>query len=70
MKIIATKYEDIEVNISEEQVELLMCSLLKEDYEGQKEILDVEFPELLRAMEVVYEAYSGKPITYLGHLDG
>ena len=70
MKVTATRYEDIEVNISEEQVKLLMCSLLKEDYEGLKEILDVEFPGILRAMEVVYEAYSGKPITYLGHSDG
>ena len=53
MKVTATKYEDVEVNISEEQIEILMCHLLKEDYEGQKDILDVEFPELLEAMSIV-----------------
>ena len=62
MKVTATKYEDIEVEVSEEQVEVLMCALIKDDFANQKEILEVEFPELLDAMKVVYEAYSGRPI--------
>ena len=62
MKVTATKYEDIEVEVSEEQVEVLMCALIKDDFNNQKEILEVEFPELLDAMKVVYEAYSGRPI--------
>jgi len=62
MKVTATKYEDIEVEVSEEQVEVLMCALIKDDFDNQKEILEVEFPELLDAMKVVYEAYSGRPI--------
>lgn len=70
MKVTATKWEDVEVEVSEEQIEVLMCNLLKEDYEGQKEMLEIEFPELLQAMTIVYEAYSGKPIDYVGRLDG
>ena len=70
MKVTATKYEDIEVEVSEEQIEILMCFLLKEDYEGQGEFLKEENPELLEAMAIVYEAYSGKPIDYVGRLDG
>lgn len=70
MKVTATKYEDIEVEVSEEQIEILMCFLLKEDYEGQGEFLKEENPELLEAMSIVYEAYSGKPIDYVGRLDG
>lgn len=62
MKVTATKYEDIEVEVSEEQVEVLMCALIKDDFDNQKEILEIEFPELLDAMKVVYEAYSGRPI--------
>lgn len=62
MKVTATKYEDIEVEVSEEQVEVLMCTLIKDDFNNQKEILEIEFPELLDAMKVVYEAYSGRPI--------
>ena len=62
MKVTATKYEDIEVEVSEEKVEVLMCALIKDDFDNQKEILEVEFPELLDAMKVVYEAYSGRPI--------
>ena len=65
MKTIVTKHEDIEVEIDEEQIEYLMCSLLKEDYEMQKDILEVEFPELIEAMKVVFQAYSGKPIDYV-----
>lgn len=65
MKVTATKYEDIEVEVSEEQVEYLMCELLKSDYAEQREILEQEFPELIDAMKVVYEAYSGKPIDYV-----
>ena len=65
MKVTATKYEDIEVEVSEEQVEYLMCELLKSDYQEQREILEQEFPELIDAMKVVYEAYSGKPIDYV-----
>lgn len=65
MKTIVTKHEDIEVEIDEEQIEYLMCSLLKEDYETQREILEVEFPELVEAMKVVFQAYSGKPIDYV-----
>ena len=65
MKTVVTKHEDIEVEIDEEQIEYLMCSLLKEDYEMQKDILEVEFPELIEAMKVVFQAYSGKPIDYV-----
>ena len=65
MKTIVTKHEDLEVEIDEEQIEYLMCALLKEDYETQKEILEVEFPELVDAMKVVFQAYSGKPIDYV-----
>ena len=65
MKTIVTKHEDLEVEIDEEQIEYLMCALLKEDYETQKELLDKEFPELVDAIKVVYQAYSGKPIDYV-----
>jgi hypothetical protein len=68
MKVTATKWEDVEVEVSDEQIENLMCSLLKSDYEQQLEILEVEFPELIEAMKVVYEAYSGKPIDFVERL--
>lgn len=64
MKVTATKREDVDVEISEEQIEYIMCELLKSDYEEQRDILETEFPELIEAMKVVYEAYSGKPIDY------
>ena len=64
MKVTATKYEDIEVEVSEEQIEFLMLQLLKEDYEGMKD-LDEKPEELLEAIKVVYEGYSGKPIDYV-----
>lgn len=67
MKIIATKYEDIEVEVSEENIEVLMCDLLKEDWTAQLDVLD---KTTLDAMALVYEMYSGKPIDYFGHLDG
>jgi len=65
MKTTVTKYENIDVEIDEEQVEYLMCLLLKSDYEENKDIFKVEAAKLLDAMKVVYEAYSGKPIDYL-----
>lgn len=65
MKTVVTKHEDIEVEIDEEQIEYLMCALLKEDYETQRDILEVEFPELVEAMKIIYQAYSGKPIDYI-----
>ena len=65
MKATVTKYEDIEVEIDEEQIEMLMCNLLKSDYEENREIFGVEAKELLDAIQIVYEAYSGKPIDYL-----
>lgn len=58
MKVIATKWEDIEVDISVEQLEVLMCELLKEDY---KVMLDMD-DKIQDAIKIVYEAYSGKPI--------
>lgn len=64
MKVTATKYEDIEVEVSEEQVEILMLQLLKEDYEGMQEIDEIS-QELIDAIAVVYEAYSGKPIDFV-----
>jgi len=60
-----TKYEDIEVDIDVEQIEILMCSLLKADYEENREIFGREAEELLEAIQIVYEAYSGKPIDYV-----
>lgn len=63
MKVTATKYEDIEVEVSEEQVEVLMLDLIKQDYEGMKELDEIP-EELMDALEIVYEAYSGKPIDY------
>jgi hypothetical protein len=65
MKATVTKYEDMEVDIDDEQIEMLMCTLLKEDYQENKDIFLVEQPELLEAMEVIYLAYSGKPIDFL-----
>lgn len=63
MKVTATKYEDIEVEVSEEQIEFLMCQLLKNDYDEWKAIpLYEEESELFNAMKIVYEAYAGKPI--------
>jgi hypothetical protein len=63
MKIIATKYEDLEVEVSEESIEVLMCDILKKDYKtwGDLEMQTAE-NDLLNAMAIVYEAYSGKPI--------
>ena len=63
MKVTATKYEDIEVEVSEEQVENLMLGLIKQDYECMKELDEIP-AELMAALEIVYEAYSGKPIDY------
>ena len=65
MKATVTKYEDLEVDIDEEQIEMLMCSLLKSDYEENRDIFAVEAKELLEAIQIVYEAYSGKPIDYV-----
>lgn len=63
MKVTVTKYEDVEVEVSEEQVEFLMCKLLKNDYDTWKQIpLQEEESDLFEAMKVVYEAYAGKPI--------
>lgn len=61
MRATVTKYEDMEVDISEEQVELLMLHLLKEDYQGMQELDELPV-ELMEAMKIVYEAYAGKPI--------
>jgi len=65
VKATVTKYEDIEVDIDVEQIEILMCSLLKADYEENREIFGREAEELLEAIQIVYEAYSGKPIDYV-----
>lgn len=65
MKATVTKHEDMEIDIDAEQIEVLMCALLKEDYHENKNIFLVEQPELLEAMEIVHLAYSGKPIDYL-----
>ncbi len=65
MKTTVTKYEDIEVEIDEEQIEHLMCNLLKSDYEENRDIFAIEAKELLDAIQIVYEAYSGKPIDYV-----
>lgn len=63
MKVTVTKYEDVEVEVSEEQVEYLMCKLLKNDYDAWKQLpLEEEESDLFEAMKVVYEAYAGKPI--------
>lgn len=63
MKVTATKYEDIEVEVSEEQIEVLMLQLIKEDYGVMIELPVDESPtELIEALAVVYKAYSGKPI--------
>jgi hypothetical protein len=70
MKVTATKWEDIDVEVSEEQIEILMCELLKQDWNEHKDTFGNEMPELLEAISIVYEAYSGKPIDYLGRLDG
>ena len=64
MKVMATKYEDIEVEVSEEQIEVLMLQLLKEDYEGMLELPDVP-EDLIEAIKIVYEGYSGKPIDFV-----
>ena len=64
MKVTATKYEDIEVEVSVEQVEVLMLDLLRQEYEGMQDL--EEKPEgLLEAIRIVYEAYSGKPIDFV-----
>lgn len=63
MKVTVTKYEDVEVEVSEEQVEYLMCKLLKKDYDAWKQLpLVEEESDLFEAMKVVYEVYAGKPI--------
>ena len=64
MKVTATKYEDIEVEVNEEQVEVLMLDLLRQDYEGMQDLEDKP-EELLEAIRIVYEAYSGKPIDFV-----
>lgn len=64
MKVTATKYEDIEVEVNVEQVEVMMLDLLRQDYEGMQD-LEEKPEELLEAIRIVYEAYSGKPIDYL-----
>lgn len=65
MKATVTKYEDLEVEIDDEQIEMLMCNLLKVDYQENKNTFLVEQPELLEAMEIIHLAYSGKPIDYI-----
>ena len=63
MKIIATKYEDLEVDVSQEAAESMMCNLLKADYQEWGDLeMQTAKTELLNAMAIVYEAYSGKPI--------
>lgn len=63
MKVTVTKYEDVEVEVADEQVEYLMCNLLKKDYDAWKQLpLEEEETELFEAMKIVYEAYAGKPI--------
>lgn len=63
MKVTVTKCEDVEVEVVDEQVEYLMCNLLKKDYDAWKQLpLEEEETELFEAMQIVYEAYSGKPI--------
>lgn len=63
MKVTVTKYEDVEVEVADEQVEYLMCNLLKKDYDAWKQLpLEEEETELFEAMQIVYEAYAGKPI--------
>lgn len=63
MKVTVTKCEDVEVEVADEQVEYLMCNLLKKDYDEWKAIpLCDEESELFEAMQIVYEAYAGKPI--------
>lgn len=64
MKVTATKYEDIEVEVNEEQVEVLMLDLLRQDYEVMQDLEDKP-EELLEAIRIVYEAYSGKPIDFV-----
>lgn len=61
MKATVTRYEDMEVDISEEQIELLMLQLLKDDYEAMLEIGEVA-QDLIDAIKIVYEGYAGKPI--------
>jgi hypothetical protein len=68
MKITASKVEEIDVEVSEEQVEILMCDLLKADYEEYKES-SAEYSDILEAVKIVYEAYSGKPIDFEGRFD-
>ncbi len=63
MKVTVTKYEDVEVEVADEQVDYLMCNLLKKDYYAWKQLpLEEDETELFEAMKIVYEAYSGKPI--------
>lgn len=63
MKVTVTKCEDVEVEVADEQVEYLMCNLLKKDYDAWKQLpLEDEETELFEAMKIVYEAYAGKPI--------
>lgn len=64
MKVTATKYEDIEVEVSVAQVEVLMLDLLRQEYEGMQD-LEEKPEELLEAIRIVYEAYSGKPIDFV-----
>lgn len=60
MKITASKVEEMEVEVGEEAVIDLMCTLLKEDYNDFKE--DKETQAVTDAIAIVYEAYTGKPI--------
>jgi hypothetical protein len=69
MKITAAKVEEIEVEVSLEQVEILMCDLLKSDYEEYKGAFDNEASEIIEDIKIVYEAYSGKPIDFEGRFD-
>ena len=63
MKTTVTKYENIDVEIDDEQIIYLMCQLLKNDYFEWKAIdLKDSEKELFDAMELVYSAYAGKPI--------
>lgn len=66
MKITAAKVEEIEVEVTEEQIETLMCELLKADYFEWKSVAEEGH---LDALATVYEMYSGKPIDFEGRFD-
>jgi hypothetical protein len=69
MKITAATIKEVEVDISLEQVEYLMCELLKADYEEYKVTFKNEPSQFSEAIKMVYEAYSGKPIDFVGRFD-